>query len=88
MQPGIADIAEPVVEFVDIELDMDFDKHFVVDKPAVVRFDPCRKVRFDLVLVRLVAGQKKMWTLQILNLDRVFPHRMTPFLKREGFLKE
>ena len=59
MQPGIADIAEPVVEFVDIELDMDFDKHFVVDKPAVVRFDPCRKVRFDLVLVRLVAGSAR-----------------------------
>ena len=88
MELGIADIAEPVVEFVDIELDMGFDKHFVVDKPAVVRFDPCRKVRFDLVLVRLVADQKKMWTHQILNLDRVFPHQMTPFLKREGFLKE
>ena len=45
--------------FVDIDLDMGSDKHFVVDKPAVVRFDPCRKARFDLVLVRLVAGQKK-----------------------------
>ena len=77
-----------MVGFVDIDLDMGSDKHFVVDKPAVVRFDPCRKVRFDLVLVRLVAGQKKMWTHQILNLDRVFPHQMTPFLKREGFLKE
>ena len=77
-----------MVGFVDIELGMDFGKHFVADKPAVVLFDPCMKVRFDLVLVRLVADQKKMWTHQILNLDRVFPHQMTPFLKREGFLKE
>ena len=78
MLPGIADNAEPVVGFVDIDLDMGFDKHFVVNKPAVVLFDPCRKVRFDLVLVRLVAGQKKMWKHQILNLDRVFPPQMTP----------